>query len=94
METGTKINIPPPSVQKDEITISGEKEGVAIAKEKILRIYKEKVSQLFSRILQPLYHWSEIKMNTKLDSKNFLTLGSKVISFGSMYSDVLEDNNL
>ena len=43
METSTKINIPPPSVQKDEITISGEKEGVAMAKEKILMIYKEKV---------------------------------------------------
>jgi hypothetical protein len=43
METGAKINIPPPSVHKDEITISGEKEGVAIAKEKILSIYKDKV---------------------------------------------------
>ncbi|CAB4021572.1 eukaryotic translation initiation factor 4 gamma 1 isoform X1 [Paramuricea clavata] len=42
METNTKIYIPPPSVQKDEITISGDKEGVAVAKDKILRIYKEK----------------------------------------------------
>ncbi len=46
METNTKINIPPPSVQKDEITISGEKEGVAIAKDKILQIYKEKVDTI------------------------------------------------
>lgn len=44
METKTKINIPPLSVQKDEITILGEKDGVAIAKDKILRIYKEKVN--------------------------------------------------
>lgn len=43
METGTKINIPPPSVQKDEITISGDKDGVNQAKDKIIRIYKEKV---------------------------------------------------
>jgi polyribonucleotide nucleotidyltransferase len=46
METNTKINIPPPSVQKDEVTISGEKEGVAIAKDKILQIYKEKVDTI------------------------------------------------
>jgi hypothetical protein len=43
METNANIYIPPPSVEKDEITISGDKEGVAIAKNKILRIYKEKV---------------------------------------------------
>ncbi|XP_028393842.1 vigilin-like [Dendronephthya gigantea] len=42
METGTKINIPPPSVQKDEVTISGDKDGVNLAKDKIIRIYKEK----------------------------------------------------
>ena len=50
METNTKINIPPPSVQKDEITISGEKEGVAIAKDKILQIYKEKVDTMFINV--------------------------------------------
>lgn len=44
-DTATKINIPPTSVQKDEITISGDKEGVALAKEKILKIYKEKVER-------------------------------------------------
>jgi hypothetical protein len=43
METNTKFNIPPSLVQKDEITISGDKEGVAVAKDKILGIYKEKV---------------------------------------------------
>ncbi|XP_066997687.1 vigilin [Anabrus simplex] len=40
-ETGVRINIPPLSVQKDEITIAGEKEGVMVAKERILAIYKE-----------------------------------------------------
>ena len=41
-QTGARINIPPPSAQKDEITIAGEKEGVAKAKETIMAIYEEK----------------------------------------------------
>lgn len=41
--TGARIRIPPPVVNKDEIIISGEKEGVAMAKEHILKIYEEKV---------------------------------------------------
>lgn len=41
-ETGARINIPPPSVIKDEITIAGEKEAVAQAKERVLRIYEDK----------------------------------------------------
>lgn len=41
-ETGAKINVPPPSVQKDEIVVSGEKEGVMICKERIMAIYEEK----------------------------------------------------
>lgn len=40
-ETGAKINIPPPSVQKDEIIITGEKEGVLQAKARIEAISKE-----------------------------------------------------
>ncbi|XP_049810317.1 vigilin [Schistocerca nitens] len=40
-ETGVRINIPPVSVQKDEITIAGEKEGVTVAKDKIMNIYRE-----------------------------------------------------
>ncbi|PNF18399.1 Vigilin [Cryptotermes secundus] len=40
-ETGVRINIPPLSVQKDEIIITGEKEGVMTAKERILSIYQE-----------------------------------------------------
>lgn len=41
-DTGAKINIPPPSVNKNEISISGEKDGVARAREVIMRIYEEK----------------------------------------------------
>ncbi|XP_046390775.1 vigilin [Ischnura elegans] len=40
-ETGVRVNIPPLTVQKDELTIAGEKEGVLIAKERILAIYQE-----------------------------------------------------
>lgn len=40
-QTGARINIPPPSVPKDDITIAGEKEGVAQAKERILQIYHD-----------------------------------------------------
>lgn len=42
-ETGARINIPPLSVQNDEITIAGEKEGVLLAKQKIEHIYKDMV---------------------------------------------------
>jgi rRNA processing protein Krr1/Pno1 len=40
-ETGAKINVPPPSVMKDEIFIAGEKEGVLAAKAKIEAIHKQ-----------------------------------------------------
>ncbi|XP_054285585.1 LOW QUALITY PROTEIN: vigilin [Macrosteles quadrilineatus] len=40
-ETGASINIPPPSVDKTELSISGEKDGVAAAKDKIMKIYKD-----------------------------------------------------
>jgi len=40
--TGARINIPPPSVMKDELTVAGEKEGVKKAVEEINRIYNEK----------------------------------------------------
>uniref|UniRef100_A0A023FAG6 Putative vigilin n=2 Tax=Triatoma infestans TaxID=30076 RepID=A0A023FAG6_TRIIF len=39
-ETGTRINIPPSSSQVDVITIAGEKEGVASAKERIMKMYQ------------------------------------------------------
>lgn len=41
-QTGARINIPPQSAKKDEITIAGEKEGVAKAKETVMEIYEEK----------------------------------------------------
>lgn len=45
-ETGARINVPPPSVNKDEIVIAGEKEGVLAAKARIEAIYKEMVSAI------------------------------------------------
>lgn len=42
-QTGAVINIPPPSMQKDEMTVAGEKEGVAAAVKMITSIYEEKV---------------------------------------------------
>lgn len=42
-ETGAKISVPPLSLQKDEIIVSGEKEGVHKAVEQIRKIYEEKV---------------------------------------------------
>lgn len=44
-ETGARINVPPPSVNKTEIVITGEKEQVALALVKIKKIYEEKVSK-------------------------------------------------
>ncbi|GAB6018560.1 hypothetical protein CHUAL_000255 [Chamberlinius hualienensis] len=41
-ETGARINIPPQSVNKDEITVAGEKDAVMRAKEHIMRLYEEK----------------------------------------------------
>lgn len=43
-ETNTRINVPPPpSVDNEDITIAGEKEGVETAKNHIMRIYNEMV---------------------------------------------------
>ncbi|KAG9268062.1 vigilin-like [Astyanax mexicanus] len=41
-ETGARISIPPPSLLKDEIVITGEKEAVAMAIARIRAIYEEK----------------------------------------------------
>lgn len=40
--TNARINVPPPSVMKDEIVVSGEKEGVMKAKAVIMQILEEK----------------------------------------------------
>lgn len=41
-ETGAEIRVPPPSIDKNEIIVSGEKEGVSQAIATIMKIYKEK----------------------------------------------------
>ena len=43
-ETGTRINIPPPSVSRTEIVFTGEKEQLAQAVARIRRVYEEKVA--------------------------------------------------
>lgn len=40
-QTGTRINVPPPSVQKDEITITGEKNGVDEVVRRIASVHRE-----------------------------------------------------
>ena len=42
-ETGARINVPPPSVNKTEIVITGEKEQVALAVAMIKKVHEEKV---------------------------------------------------
>lgn len=44
-ETGARINVPPPSVNKTEIVITGEKEQVALAVAMIKKISEEKVGE-------------------------------------------------
>lgn len=44
-EMGARINVPPPSVNKTEIIITGEKEQVALAMAMIKKIFEEKVSR-------------------------------------------------
>uniref|UniRef100_G3NLD8 Vigilin n=1 Tax=Gasterosteus aculeatus aculeatus TaxID=481459 RepID=G3NLD8_GASAC len=41
-ETGARVNVPPPSVNKTEIVITGEKEQVALAVTMIKKVYEEK----------------------------------------------------
>lgn len=57
-ETGAKINVPPPSVMKDEIVISGDKDGVAKCKDEIMRVYMDKVKITFNHI----HNYSAIKL--------------------------------
>lgn len=51
-ETGARISIPPPSLPKDEIVITGEKEAVALALSRIRAIYEDKVRFACSPSLQ------------------------------------------
>ncbi|XP_032381010.1 high density lipoprotein binding protein a [Etheostoma spectabile] len=43
-ETGARVNVPPPSVNKTEIVITGEKEQVALAVTMIKKIYEDKAN--------------------------------------------------
>uniref|UniRef100_A0A8C5BTA0 Vigilin n=1 Tax=Gadus morhua TaxID=8049 RepID=A0A8C5BTA0_GADMO len=43
-ETGARINVPPPSVNKTEIVITGEKEQVALAVAMIKKVHEEKAN--------------------------------------------------
>jgi transcription antitermination factor NusA-like protein len=41
-ETGAKVSIPPPSVNKEEISITGERDAVLMAKDRIIKIWEDK----------------------------------------------------
>ena len=56
-ETGARISVPPLSLQKDEIVVSGEKEGVHKAVETINNIYEDKVRLKYSEIDQDDLKW-------------------------------------
>ena len=72
-ETGARISIPPPSLPKDEIVITGEKEAVALAVNRIRAIYDDKVPSccfklyisskaflfLFGKCCRNFLFWSE-----------------------------------
>ena len=45
--TNTRINIPPLSIAKDEVTIAGEKEGVMVAQCEISHIFETKVNKIW-----------------------------------------------
>lgn len=50
-ETGARINVPPPSVNKTEVVITGEKEQVALAMVMIKKIFEEKVGHCTLHLL-------------------------------------------
>lgn len=65
-ETGARINVPPPSVNKTEIVITGEKEQVALAVAMIKKIAEDKVCSL------DLWCWLETAGTAVLSSGVFL----------------------
>lgn len=52
-DTGTRINIPPPSVNKTEIVFTGEKEQLAQAVARVKKIYEEKVWMVYKASYLP-----------------------------------------
>ena len=55
-KTGARIHVPPISVEKDEIVVSGEKDGVLKAVKEITTIYNDKVAD------DLLYFWCYMKL--------------------------------
>lgn len=49
-ENCVKVNVPPPSVYNNEITIAGDKKRVQMAVEKIKQIYEKMVRIVFNGI--------------------------------------------
>ena len=53
--TGARINIPPLSVEKDELTVAGEKDAVQKAVKIIMEIFKEKEKRCKTVSVEVLY---------------------------------------
>lgn len=51
LQTGARVNIPPPTAASEIIVITGEKTGVYQAAAEIRRIYDEKVTELLLTLL-------------------------------------------
>lgn len=66
-EAGAHISIPPPSLPRDEIVITGEKEAVALALGRIRAVYDDKVMET-SRFLVAAELRVTHLMNTSFDS--------------------------
>lgn len=79
-ETGARINVPPPSVNKTEIVITGEKEQVALAMAKIKKIYEEKVSS----IIQEKINWGFLFNLTYWEPVGTID----VTIFNNVYNDI------
>lgn len=80
-ETGARINVPPPSVNKTEVVITGEKEQVALAMVMIKKIFEEKVGHctLFTCYQGPFIHifWL-IVFSLSFKKKNTTTIAVEV----------------
>lgn len=80
-ETGARINVPPPSVNKTEVVITGEKEQVALAMAMIKKIFEEKVGHgtlhLPSRTFYSfIFEWIVFSLSFK--KKNTTTIAVEV----------------
>lgn len=56
-ETGVKIHVPPISINRDEITVTGDKEGVQMAIEKIKQIYTKMVCIIIYKMIVICYKY-------------------------------------